>query len=338
MPNTLLEEISVDELPNWNDEDYSKALTSFINSCKTNNSKKIYADLCIKAKQSIDSKLFFTQEFKVYQVISENEDKSGLLTGYYEASLKGSLVKKEPYIYPVYEQPKDLIEVDLSSIYPELKNYRLRGRLEGSKLVPYYERSETNSKDLDANIICYVDSKVDLFFLEVQGSGRVMLDNGQEIYLGFSNQNGYRYRSIGRYLVDSGEIGLEDISMQSIRAWLEANPSRTDEVLNYNRSKVFFKQRETAASGSLGLELTPNRSIAVDRKYIPLGTMLYIDSKIDEEQISKIVMAEDTGGAIKGAVRADMFLGFGNEAMRKAGKLKSELKMWVFMPKYKEIN
>jgi len=333
MPNTLLEESPVNELPNWNDEDYAKALSSFINSCKTKKSQKIYADLCTKAEDTVDPKLFFTQEFKAYKIISDDEENLGLLTGYYEASLKGSLTKKDPYLYPVYEQPEDLIEVDLSSIYPELKNYRLRGRVNGSKLVPYYIRSETNDKPLDAKIICYVDSKIDLFFLEVQGSGRVMLDNGEEIYLGFANQNGHRYRSIGRYLVNKGEIELKDVSLQTIKAWLLKNPSRVDEVLNYNKSMVFFKKSKTAASGSLGLELTPNRSIAVDRRYIPLGTMLYLNSKIDEKNISRLVIAQDTGGAIKGAVRADMFLGFGDEAMNTAGKLKSELKLWVFMPK-----
>jgi len=333
MPKTELIESTFDELPNWDKQDYKKALVSFKNSCKTKKTQKIYSDICVKAQNISNFKEFFTKEFKAYKIVSTLKEDSGLLTGYYEASLNGSRLRHGKFIYPVYERPDDLVVVDLSSIYPELKNYRLRGRISNGKLVPYYKRSEANSKALNAKTICYVDSKIDLFFLEVQGSGRVTLDNGETIYVGFSNQNGYRYSSIGKYLVKNGEIKEKEVSLQSIKSWLLNNPSRVDEVLNHNNSMIFFKQRQTAASGSLGLSLTPNRSIAVDKSYIPLGSMLYLSSTIGNQPINKIVMAEDTGGAIKGAVRADMFLGFGNDAMSKAGKLKSKLKLWIFMPK-----
>ncbi|PHS57970.1 MAG: transglycosylase [Sulfurimonas sp.] len=338
MPKTKLLRTDIKTLPNWKNEHYKKALESFKNSCRSKRTFKIYKDLCTKAKKTKDIKKFFVSEFTAYKLSSSNKQESGLLTGYYEASLRGSLVKKVPYIYPVYEKPKDLIVVELSSVYPELKNYRLRGRLVNGKLIPYYTREEFKSNTIDAKVICYVNSKIDLFFLEVQGSGRVNLDNGDMIYLGFSNQNGHKYKSIGKYLINKDEISKKNISLQSIKAWLKKHPSRIDELLNYNKSMVFFKKQNHGASGSLGLSLTPNRSIAVDKFFIPLGSMLYLDSSIDKKHISRIVMAEDTGGAIKGALRADIFLGFGNKAMLKAGKLKSDLNLWILMPKEKEIN
>ncbi|MFT7003997.1 MAG: membrane-bound lytic murein transglycosylase A [Sulfurimonas sp.] len=333
IPETNLYESSFDELPSWESENYDEALSSFINSCQSKKTKHIYGDLCDKATQSENSKEFLQREFSVYKVQSEDEEEKGLLTGYYEPSLKGSLLKTDFYIYPIYNTPKDLIIVDLSSIYPDLKNYRLRGKIEGNKLVPYYTREQMQDNVVDADVICYTNSKIDLFFLEVQGSGRVILENGETIYLGFANQNGHKYSSIGKYLVSKGEIALEDISLQTIREWFKQNPSRVDEVLNYNDSVVYFREKTKPASGSLGVILTPKRSVAVDRKYIPLGSMLFLDATINKKDVSRIVMAEDTGGAIKGALRADMFFGSSEWARESAGVLKSPLSLWMFLPK-----
>jgi membrane-bound lytic murein transglycosylase A len=321
------------ELPNWENENYQQAISSFINSCQSSKTKKIYSDLCLKANEVQDYKAFLESEFNVYKITSDDENSEGLLTGYYEPSLKGSLIKKEPYIYPIYSEPNDLISVDLSSIYEDLKNYRLRGRIEGKKLVPYFSRAQTRKKMLDADVICYTDSIVDLFFLEVQGSGRVNLDNSETIFIGYANQNGYEYSSIGKYLIELDEISKEDISLQSIRAWLQEHPDRVDEVLNYNESVVFFQKKNHAASGSLGIVLTPERSVAVDRNFIPLGSMLFLDAKINKQNVSRVVMAEDTGSAIKGSLRADMFFGSSDDAEVNAGELKSPLNLWIFLPK-----
>ena len=338
LPKTYLLKSNFDELPNWHDENYNEALGNFLNSCKSNKTKKLYKDLCIKAKYTKDAKFFIQKEFLPYKINSKSGKQEGLLTGYYEPQLRGSLKKTKKYKYPVYETPKDLIIVDLSSIYPSLKNYRLRGKLKGNKLVPYDTRKESSSKHIEANIICYTDSKIDLFFLEIQGSGRVKLDNGKTIFVGYDNQNGHRYSAIGRYLVKIGALKLKKVSLQTIRAWLDKNPSRVNEVLNYNKSVVYFKERKNPASGSLGLCLTPSRSIAVDRRYIPLGSMLYLNADIKDKNVSKIVLAQDTGGAIKGALRADMFLGYGEEAMNTAGELKSPLKLWILLPKKQVSN
>lgn len=333
MPNTDLYKSDFSELPNWSQEDYANALESFVRSCKTAKTQEIYADLCIRAVDAVDAEEFLTTHFAPYKIALPNNSQDGLLTGYYEPELRGSLTKKEPYIYPVYKTPKDLVVVDLGEQYPELKSYRLRGKIVGNRLVPYHDREDAVENELDAEIICYTDSKIDLFFLEVQGSGRVRLDDGRVLFVGYENQNGHKYASIGKYLVNMGEIALEDISLQSIKAWLEQNPSRIDEVLNYNKSMVFFRQKEHAASGSLGVVLTPKRSIAVDRKYIPLGSMLYLSAQDEAVSFNRVVMAEDTGGAIKGSVRADIFMGYGEEAKEVAGRLKAPLKLWILLPK-----
>jgi len=332
LPQTQLQESSYSSLPNWESENYDEVLYSFMNNCRAKKSTDIYHNLCLKSQNIKDAKTFIESNFTPYMIHSSDKEKESILTGYYEPELRGSLSKSEIYKYPIYETPKDLVTVDLSSIYPDLKNYRLRGRLDGNRLVPYYSRAELNSVDINADVICYCDSKIDKFFLEVQGSGRVTLDSGETIFIGFGNQNGHKYSSIGKYLVQSGEISKEDISLQTIREWFDLNPTRVDEVLNHNSSVVFFAKRDKAATGSLGLVLTPLRSIAVDRRYIPLGSMVYMSAKNSYE---KVVFAQDTGGAIKGSVRADMFLGFGKSAGEIAGELKAPLKLWILLPKDK---
>jgi membrane-bound lytic murein transglycosylase A len=331
MPNTILTQSSFKKLPNWENENYIDLLDNFQNNCRSTKTKKLYKDLCKESRSVYNARDFFEQNFEVFKIESKREDQ--ILTGYYEPQLQGSVIKSDRYKYPIYETPKDLINIDLESIYPELKKYRLRGKLQGSKIVPYFKRADLATQELNTSVICYVDSKIELFFLEVQGSGRVKLDTNETIFVGYDNQNGYKYRSIGKYLVQHGEIALEEISLQSIHKWLNEHPKRIDEILNYNDSLVFFKQRNYKAKGALGLELTPMRSVAVDRRYISLGSMLYLSAKTQAFDNARAVFAQDTGGAIKGAVRADLFIGFGRDAGELAGELKAPLELWIMVPK-----
>ena len=333
MPKTTLVGTDFKLLPNWEKENFQEALAAFVNSCKTKKTQKLYSDLCHRAQESNDAKAFLEKEFMPYQINTKDGSKTGLLTGYYEPQLKGSLTKTKVYKYPIYKTPEDLITVDLTAVYPELKKYRLRGKLVGNKLVPYPARKNMTPLNGSLEVICYVDSQVELFFLEIQGSGRVLLENKEILYIGYDNQNGHPYRAIGKYLVKINEIKMEDVSLQSIKAWLDKNPSRIEEVLNYNDSVVYFSERKRPASGALGIELTPKRSIAIDRSFIPLGSLLYLSADVDENKFTNLVVAQDTGGAIKGAVRADLFLGHGEDAMQTAGKLKSDLQLWILLPK-----
>jgi membrane-bound lytic murein transglycosylase A len=328
--NTSLKASSFKELPKWENENYFEVLEYFKNSCVSQKVQNIYEELCEKASLASDPKSFLEQNFIPHKVIAKKS--KPLLTGYYEPELRGSLEKSELYKYPIYATPKDLVVVDLASIYPELAHYRLRGKLQGNTIVPYETRELFQNKELEPEILCYTDSLIDLFFLEVQGSGRVVLENGEVLFIGYANQNGHKYRSIGKYLIESGAIKKEDISLQSIKAYLLENPDKVAEVLNHNESMVFFAQKEQSATGSLGVVLTPWRSVAVDRHYIPLGSMLYLNAEVGEKQLSQVVMAQDTGGAIKGEVRADLFLGYGEEALAYAGELQSPLELWVLLP------
>jgi len=331
--HTYVVQSSFKGLPAWKSENYEKALHTFIQSCQSSKTEAIYGSLCEKARSVENARKFLEEEFTPFEIVTKDGVNSGLLTGYYEPQLRASLEKNEIYKYPIYKTPNDLISVDLSSIYPKLKHYRLRGRIVGQKLLPYYTREEASKKGLDADVLCYCDSKIDKFFLEVQGSGRVILDDGKTVFIGYANQNGQKYRSIGHYLVKKNIMQLDEVSLQSIRAWLEQHPQKMDEILNYNKSMVFFREKKQAATGSLGIMLTPQRSVAVDTRYIPLGSMLYMSAQDTNRDFSQVVLAQDTGGAIKGSLRADLFLGYGAEAMEIAGRLKSPLHLWIFLPK-----
>ncbi len=333
LPQTYLVPSEYTALESWAEEDFDTLLQIFQKSCVSGRTKQLYGTLCDEADKVSDARVFFEQALRPYKITTSEGEASGLITGYYEPLLFGSLQKSERYRYPVYAVPDDLIIVKLDSIYPELKGIRLRGRLEGNTLVPYAARETMAESNVSA--LCWVDDELSLFFLEVQGSGRIQLDDEETIFVGYANQNGHPYRSIGKYLIDKREIARDKVSLQSIRAWLDANPERVDEVLNANPSRVFFKERRQSATGSLGLELTPERSIAVDRRYVPLGSMLYMQTQdpIDQMPIEKIVFAQDTGGAIKGEIRADMFWGYGLEAEHKAGKMKEPLELWILLPR-----
>ena len=337
---TSVKKSSFSQLPDFYNENFNDVLTLFKKNCQTNKAYKIYHRLCRQAENVQNSKAFIVNNFEVYRITNKRKRKRdvGLLTAYYETQINASLHQSKRYKYPIYATPKDLVVVDLSSIYPELKNYRLRGRIQNNRLVPYYTREEMKFTDLNASVLCYCDSKIDRFFLEVQGSGIAKLDDNSTMYIGYDNQNGHKYRAIGRYLVEKKELKLKDVSLQSIMKWLKEHPERVDEVLNYNSSLVFFSKREQGATGALGVELTPMRSIAVDKRYIPLGSMLYLSAELDNNQttkkeINRVVFAQDTGGAIKGNIRADLFAGSGAKAAEFAGHLKAPLRLWLILPK-----
>jgi membrane-bound lytic murein transglycosylase A len=264
---------------------------------------------------------------------------SGLVTGYYEPLLRGSRNRAKGFEQPVRGAPSDLLNVDLSALFPELKDKRVRGRLEGNKVVPYWTRAEITARGdrVPAPTLLYVDDAVELFFLQVQGSGRVRLPDGSMVRLNYADQNGHPYQSIGRVLVDRGELKLEEASMQGIQGWARANPARLQGLLDANPSYVFFREVPNTPGGpigALGVPLTAERSIAVDPRSVPLGAPVFLATTRPNSNrpLNRLVMAQDTGGAIKGAVRADFFWGFGKEAGEQAGRMKQNGRMWVLLP------
>jgi membrane-bound lytic murein transglycosylase A len=289
------------------------------------------------------ARAFFEQRFQPYQATQEDGTAEGLVTGYYEPLLKGDRVRTDRARFPLYAVPADLVTVDLASVYPELKNLRLRGRLAGNKLVPYPTRKEIEAAGGQGNgfkgkPIAWAADPVELFFLQIQGSGRIELPDGSHMRVGYADQNGHPYQSIGKLLVERGELKLEQASMQGIKDWGAKNPDKLPDLLASNPSFVFFQELPNDLAGplgALGVPLTGGRSIAIDPRFIPLGAPVFLATTQPNSPVplNRLVMAQDTGGAIRGGVRADFFWGFGDTAGELAGRMKQRGRMWVLLPR-----
>ncbi len=283
---------------------------------------------------------FFERWFIPYQLADATGNKTGLLTGYYEPLLRGSRERRAPYLFPAYGIPGDLLQIDLSTLYPELARHRLRGRVVGNKVMPYYSRADIDAglSTLVGREILWVDDPVALFFLHIQGSGKVVLNDSTRVRLAYAEQNGHPYKAIGKVLIDRGELKREAVTLQSIRAWLERNPAKAADLMQQNASYVFFEEQPDSANGpkgAQGVALTTGHSIAVDPDAIGLGTPVYLEARspLDGATLNRLTIAQDTGGAIRGAVRADLFLGNGDSAEALAGRMKQPLRAWVLLPK-----
>ena len=328
--------VSFTEIEGFYKDDLNHALEVFKKDCKKSKKNELFTEVCEKAESEIDGKRFFTLYFQPYKLLDENSSDEGLITGYYEPLLYGSLKKTARYKYPLYKTPKDMLIVDFTSIYHDLKSYKLRGKLVGNKVLPYDSREEIeNNPSKELEPIVYVDNKVDVFLLHVQGSGKVLLDTGELINVGYAEQNGRKFKGIGMYMLNKGYITKDELSAQGMKKYLDKNPSKADEVLNQNESYVFFQKSNQGATGSLGTPLTAKRNIAVDRSVIPLGMPVFLNTTnpVDKKPINQLMVAADVGGAIKGKVRADFFWGFGDSAFDYAGRMKEKGKMYILMPK-----
>jgi membrane-bound lytic murein transglycosylase A len=272
------------------------------------------------------------------------EDGQVLFTGYYEPIIEASLTRTEEYATPILGSPKDLIEVPLEQFAERFKAERVFGRLEGRKLLPYWTRSEIRKGKLGGQglELAWAKDPVALFFVEVQGSGTLRLPDGSERRIGYASSNGRPYRSIGSLLIQEGAITREAMSMQALRAWLAANPPQCERVLDFNESYVFFRFLDTAAVGSLGRPVTPGRSIATDARMFPKGALAFIsterpelrpDGTVGWKPLTRFVLNQDTGGAIKGAGRVDVFWGRGPEAELSAGMMKQKGQLLFFAPR-----
>lgn len=330
----------------WQDDRAGEAWTAFLRSCATLGKRTAWQAVCADAAampppDDATVRTFFEQRFQPYQASQEDGSTEGMITGYYEPLLKGDRVRTARARFPLYAAPDDLITVDLASVYPELKNLRLRGRLAGNKLVPYPTRKEieaASGNGFKGRPIAWAEDPVELFFLQIQGSGRIELPDGSRLRVGYADQNGHPYQSIGKLLVERGELKLEQASMQGIKDWGAKNPDKLPELLASNPSFVFFRELPNGLPGplgALGVPLTGGRSIAVDPRFIPLGAPVFLATTQPNSPLplNKLVMAQDTGGAIRGGVRADFFWGFGSAAGELAGRMKQRGRMWVLLPK-----
>jgi membrane-bound lytic murein transglycosylase A len=263
----------------------------------------------------------------------------GLFTGYYEPFLRGSKTRHGAFQTPLYRRPGDLVTVELGDFRPALKGERIAGRVDNGRLKPYADRRGIEAgalagKDLE---ILWVDDPVAAFFLHIQGSGRVQMEDGSEVRVGYDSQNGQPYVPIGRELLSRGMLARDDVSMQAIRAWLLANPAQASDMMNLNPSYVFFRTvRGEGPLGAQGAALTPGRSLAVDHAFLAYGVPVWLDAEgpLDRAQrLQRLLVAQDTGGAIRGPVRGDVFWGHGADAEDRAGHMKSAGRYWLLLPR-----
>lgn len=329
----------------WQEDDPGLVLDAFKKSCIALRWRSQWQQVCsevtlLDSMPEEQMRAFFEKRFTPYELRQIDGDPIGMVTGYYVPDLRGSRQQSPDYPYPLYRRPDDLLVIDLSEAYPELAKYRLRGRLDEGRVLPYWDRAaiDGNRLPLAGHELFWVEDPVELFFLHIQGSGRILFEDGSRSMVNYAGQNGHPYRSVSEWLIKRGIMSRDEMSMQNIKAWARDNPSQVNDLLNTNPSYVFFRESlgdaDSSPPGALGVPLTPGRSVAVDRRYIPMGAPVFLATTWpnSDRPLYRLMMAQDTGGAIKGPVRADFFWGMGDGAGIEAGRMKQPLKMWVLLP------
>lgn len=357
-----LKPATFNQLPAWRKAELGPSLETFKVSCQAflkqrpekavgstllNLEAKDWQPICnaamsINPSDNTAAKHFFEQWFQPIKFVKKQRLNQGLFTGYYMPYLHGSLQKTEQYKVPLYAVPDDLITLNLSDFDSKIMHKSLSGRVVNKRLIPYYTREQISKGAIKdkATVLVWVDSQIDRLFLEIQGSGVVQLPDGQELVLGYAAQNGAPYTAIGKVLIERGALPKQGLSMQAIRDYLEAHPEEIKDVLNQNQSFVFFKQLQNKdAYGAQGVALTPGYSLAVDRQWIPLGAPIWLSTSHPDAHhkqaiaMQRLMIAQDTGGAIKGAVRGDVYWGTGDDATYIAGHMQNPGYYWLLLPK-----
>jgi membrane-bound lytic murein transglycosylase A len=359
--------VTYSELPGWSNDDLRNVWVTFLRNCRglmrptsgnlavsARSTPRAWQPVCAAAadpaqapnpKDAESVRRFIQTWLSPWRLQSaEGKPASNTVTGYYEPLVMGSRKQGGVHQWPLYTVPADLLTIDLGKMYPELVGKRVRGKLDGNRVVPYDSRASLESSGRQPPAGVFVNDPVDNFFLQVQGSGRVQLVDGpgagQTIRVAYADHNGHPYVSIGKWLADKNELPLAQSSMQNIREWAKRNPKRVQEMLNANPALVFFKEEpivdpEIGPKGAFGVPLMAQRSIAVDTTFVPLGAPVYLvtTEPASTQALNKLVFAQDTGTAIKGAARADFYWGFGEAAGNMAGRMKQPGQMWVLWPK-----
>jgi len=360
----VLKKTSFKKIIGWNGDRHDQAIAALLRSCAK--IEKLPADLALGAIGGVAgdwlkpchaaaalpvqrpdlARHFFETHFQPFLATADGRPE-GMFTGYFEMELKGSWLRKGPYTTPIYERPPELVESNLGVFKKDLKGQRVSGKVVGGRFVPFDDRSEIEAGALSGRglELIWVDSPIDAFFLHIQGSGRVIMDDGTIVRIGYAARNGHAYHSIGKELIKMGELTRERVSMQSIRAWLKDHPDKAASLMATNRSFIFFRVIDGALKslgaqqgpvGAQGIALTPGRSLAVDRRHIPLGIPIWLDTTDPVnpgEPLRRLVIAQDTGSAIKGPVRGDLFWGFGAMAATKAGLMKQAGHYFLLLPR-----
>lgn len=354
-PEVLYQPADITSLPGWDEVQKFDIRDAFARSCRVFEKKDAHAalhpqqpifgtygqwqSLCAMALVAPDMRSFMADNFDAYTVVAGSGN--SLFTGYYEASLRGAFQKDATHTTPLYGLPKNYFTAKLDDFFqnnPDLQGKQLVGRVVGNRFVPQFNRAsiDAGALDKDAEILLWVDDEVDAFFLHIQGSGRVILPDGAVQHVGYAGANGHPYVAIGKYLIDKGDLTKEEVNMQRLRQWLKENPTRQREVLEQNPSYVFFTKKEDGPYGAQGVVLTPKRSLAVDRRFTPYGVPVFVDTVLTAQQnqpFQQWMVAQDTGGAIRGPVRGDIFFGYGIQAEQLAGFQNAPGRLFILVPK-----
>ena len=362
-PFVYVERLSVERaLIGWEDDDQAAALSAFRRSCArllTLSDDRPMGDatfgtvadwrpactaaLANNSKDSDAARAFFQTWFRPV-AIRNNGDDIGLFTGYFEPQLNGNTERVGSFQVPLYALPADYVRADLGEFRDSLKGQRIVGRVVGGQFKPTDTRAEIDAGALDgrADVLLWVDDAVDAFFLHIQGSGVIRLTDGSTARVGYAGTNGHSYHAIGRSLVANGALAREDVSMQTIRQWLDANPTEAAALMHKNASYIFFRWLNgDAPVGAQGVPLTPGRSLAVDDKWIPYGLPIWLDTVTTDRQnddhdpkhFRRLMIAQDTGGAIKGIVRGDVYWGTGAAAGAIAGQMQEAGRYYGLLPR-----
>ncbi len=350
-----LKKTKFSELKKWDNDDlllFDKTIKTVCRKIESNSAKKFKSDVfeysideykkhCRKINKlnnTADIKKYIEKNFEPYLVLFDGSD-VGKFTSYYEAEIRASFYKDDKYIYPIYGKPNDLVEVNLRDFNINLPNERLLGRVEKGKLVKYFTRKDIELNGVDAPVVLWGDNLVDIYIMQIQGAAVATLPDGKKIRVGYADNNGHNFRGIGSILLERGLIKPQDASMSKIRKWLNKNGAKAIENMRINNRFIFHKIVDAEGPiGAFGVPLFAGRGMAVDKSYIPLGTILWLETDSPVGKLNKLVIAEDVGSAIKGAIRGDYFWGHGENALEYAGKMNNVGRYFVVLPKDSVVN
>ena len=347
------------DIKKWEKDDFAEIIEAFNRSCEKilqqkteflyNTAIKIptveYQRICINfadenIKTSRQMKNFLEDNFSPW-LVTQNNSAEGKFTAYYQAEIRASETRDEVYKYPIFGKPDDLVMIDMQKFDPSLPKLKFFGRVQNGELLPYYTRAEIeNNPQITENypVLLWGDSETDIFIMQIQGSALAKLPDGKFVSIAYAGNNGQKFQGIGSILLAHNKLESGKASMGEIKKWLEENSDEAKEYMKKNDRYVFHRiSDKVGAVGAQEVILTPQRSLAVDRGIIPFGSLLWLETTApDKSPLEKVVIAQDTGGAIKGAVRGDYFWGYGDEALQVAGKMNSAGRYYILMPKEDE--
>lgn len=351
--------VAFDRLPGWREDTLAEAIPAWRQSCarmapQPDNKvigsaagnvagtvadwRSVCAGLAALPVDDSNALRGFIEANLVPLSVRGSKDDPGLFTGYFEPIIEASRERTPTYSEPIYALPRDHVSVRLDAFDADLKGRRIAGRVEGGRLVPYHQRGEIEAGAIreNADVLFWARDALDVFILQVQGSGIAALPDGSRTRVGFAGHNGHNYGSVGRWLIERGELSAGRAGWEDIRAWLEANPKIMRNTLAVNRRFIFFREiNGDGPTGAAGVTLTAERSMAVDPRHVPLNVPVWLDAEHPDgnQRLQRLMLAQDTGNAIRGAVRGDFYWGTGRAALDKAGRMKSRGAYYILVPR-----